>query len=98
MLFRSQALQAEGLSMNPNYRGALPHTMDWFKNRQVFGNSQLPWSSPSYQGDPNQKFPCPNANTSMTVQFNLSIYESWEKREAEAILKAFEKVDSAFAE
>ena len=91
-----QALQAEGVSLAANYSAALPHTFDWFKNKSVFGSSNLPWSSPEYQGDPDREYPCPNAMASMECQFNLSVYESWGEKEAQAIIKAFRKVSAAY--
>jgi hypothetical protein len=70
--------------------------MEWFINRRVFGTSRLPWSSPSYKGDPDRLFPCPNASAAVASQFNLAILESWGDAEAEAIIRAFSKVDAAY--
>jgi dTDP-4-amino-4,6-dideoxygalactose transaminase len=92
-----QALIAEGLMVATDYRAALPHTMDWFQHRRVFGESGYPWVSPDYAGDPERTFPCPNANAVMDDHFNLSIHESWgpdEIADAVAILAA---VDRAYA-
>lgn len=91
-----QALLAEGLPINPAYRAALPHTMDWFKNRRVFGTSGYPWSSPDYKGDPNREFPTPNALGVMETQFNLSIHENWGDRDVADTLAILEKVEGAF--
>ena len=91
-----KALTEEGVLLNPHYDGALPHRMEWFKNKSVFGTSQLPWSSSEYKGDATREFPCQNALASMDKQFNLNISESWEDKEVNAILNAFRKVGEAF--
>ena len=90
------ALSAEGLPLAVNYRGAMPHTMDWFRNRRVFGESGYPWTAPEYQGDRNADFPCPNANRTMDEQFNVYAHEGWGEREVEDALAIFRKVDAAF--
>ncbi|MBN1641647.1 MAG: DegT/DnrJ/EryC1/StrS family aminotransferase [Anaerolineae bacterium] len=92
-----RALSAEGLAIAPHYRAALPHTMDWFVHRRVFGSSGYPWSSPDYAGDPERQFPCPNANATMDTHFNLHFHESWtpgDVADAAAILR---KVDRAYS-
>ncbi len=91
-----QALSAEGLPINPSYRGALPHLMDWFVKRRAFGKSTYPWSAPEYTGDGDRQFPCPNANHVMDTQFNLAINESWGPAEVADAVAAFAKVDAAF--
>ena len=91
-----RALLAEGLPISPAYWGALPHLMDWFKNRRVFGTSKYPWASPGYKGDRNRQFPTPNAVKTMETQFNLSIHENWREREIEDTVAILEKVDGAF--
>jgi len=87
------ALVAEGLPVNPSYRAALPATMTWFRDRA----GKFPWNAPQYKGDPNREFPCPNANASVEEHFILPIYESWGEAEADAILKAFRKVEAVLA-
>jgi len=91
-----QALIAEGLPITPSYIFALPHLMDWFKNRSVFGKSGYPWASPDYKGDPNREFPTPNAREAMENHFNLAIYESWGEEEVRDIIKGLQKVSKAF--
>jgi hypothetical protein len=90
-------LIAEGLSIAPHYRGALPHTMDWFTQRRVFGHSGYPWASPAYTGDPDRQFPCPNAQAAMETHFNLYFYESWGATEIADAIAIFQKVDQAYA-
>ena len=87
-----KALTAEGLMVDPSYN-AMPHTGDWFKNRHVFGTSNLPWSSPLYKGNANREFDCRNAWQAIADHFILTVYESWGKREADDIIKIFKKVE-----
>ena len=92
-----QALSAEGLAIATSYRGALPHTMDWFVNRRVFGSSGYPWASPDYAGDADRQFPCPNAHAAMDSNFNLYFYESWGQAEISDAVAIFTKVNQAYA-
>jgi dTDP-4-amino-4,6-dideoxygalactose transaminase len=92
-----QALAAEGLSIAASYRAALPHTMDWFVQRRVFGRSGYPWASPDYEGDRDRSFPCPNAERAMETHFNLYFYESWGPGEIADAVAIFAKVDRAYA-
>ena len=92
-----QALGAEGLAIAPSYRAALPHTMEWFQQRRVFGSSGYPWTSPDYAGDPDRRFPCPNANDTMDTHFNLHFYESWTTTEVRDAVAILSKVDRAYA-
>jgi dTDP-4-amino-4,6-dideoxygalactose transaminase len=91
-----QALIAEGLPITPHYRAGLPHTMDWFVNRRVFGSSGYPWASPDYKGDRNQQFPCPNANATMDTHFNLHLHENWGAQEVADAVAIFQTVDATF--
>lgn len=91
------ALAAEGISLNPSYRGALAYSMDWFKDRKVFGTSGYPWKSPEYKGNMNKDFECPNAIDATNKQFNLTVYESWGQEDLDDILKAFEKAEKAYS-
>lgn len=91
-----KALSAEGLLVTPSYSFALPHFMDWFRKRSVFGQSGYPWASPDYKGDPYKQFPTPNALSAMETNFNLTIYESWGEEEIEDIVKGLRKVGEAY--
>jgi dTDP-4-amino-4,6-dideoxygalactose transaminase len=88
-----QALSAEGLPVGADYRYALPHTMDWFVNRRVFGHSGYPWASPDYKGDPQLQFPCPNAHAAMEHYFNLYLHERWGQDEIADAIAIFTKVE-----
>jgi dTDP-4-amino-4,6-dideoxygalactose transaminase len=88
-----KALVAEGLAINPSYHAALPATFSWFQDRA----GKFPWNAPQYKGDPEQEFPCPNANASVENHFILHFYESWGEAEADAILGAMRKVEAVLA-
>ncbi|HRW06087.1 MAG TPA: DegT/DnrJ/EryC1/StrS family aminotransferase [Caldilineaceae bacterium] len=86
------ALRAEGLTVQTDYRGGLPHTHDWFVNRRVFGTSGYPWASPDYHGDPDQHFPCPNAHAMLESHFNLLFHENWSSCEVDDAIAIFHNV------
>ncbi|MFA6716207.1 MAG: DegT/DnrJ/EryC1/StrS family aminotransferase [Victivallaceae bacterium] len=86
------ALSAEGLSLNPCYRGALPYTFEWFQNRA----GKHPWNNPLYKGDPEAEPHTPNAFKAMEEHFNLVISEGWGEKEADDIIAIISKVESAF--
>ncbi|MDF2713769.1 MAG: glutamine--scyllo-inositol aminotransferase [Paenibacillus sp.] len=90
-----RALSAEGIPLSPIYR-AMPHLMDWFQQRKVFGTSGYPWAAPEYKGDRDRQFPCPNAMETTGVQFNLSVTEAWGSVEINDTIAAFEKLERAF--
>jgi len=90
-----QALAAEGLNVSTSYNH-MPHTSDWFKNRHVFGTSQLPWSAPLYKGNANREFDCPNALDAIADHLILTVLESWGKQEADDIIKIFTKAEEFY--
>jgi dTDP-4-amino-4,6-dideoxygalactose transaminase len=90
-----QALIAEGLPIMTHYRSGLPHTMDWFVHRRVFGSSGYPWASPDYKGDRNRQFACPNAHAAVDTHFILHFHEHWSETEIVHAIAIFEKVDAA---
>ena len=92
-----QALIAEGLPVQSSYRFAMPHLMDWYINRRVFGSSGYPWASPAYRGDPQQQFPCPNAIAAVEQHFNLLLHENWSQTDVEDAVSILHKVDEAYA-
>ena len=92
-----QALVAEGLPVTADYRAALPHTMDWFQQRRVFGSSGYPWASPDYAGDAGRTFPCPNAQAAMDAHYNLDLHEGWQDADVADAAAILDKVDRAYA-
>lgn len=91
------ALIAEGVKLASDYSAALPFAFEWFKKRNVFGTSQMPWSSPLYKGDSDREFKCPNTFEAIDKCFILSIRESWGEKEADLIFKAFKKVENVYS-
>ncbi len=95
-----RALSAEGLPIMADYSAALPHLMDWFVNRRVFGSSGYPWTSPEYVRasvhDPNRDFPCPNARAAVAAHFNVMFHEAWTSADIADTLTIFHKVAAAY--
>jgi len=90
-----EALAAEGVLM-ARADNIMPHTMDWYRRRRVFGSSGYPWACPLYEGDAEREFPCPNAHEALSRHINLKLMESWQDAEVADMLTAFRKVDEAF--
>ena len=90
------ALQAEGLQVALNYKAALPHTFDWFKNKCAFGDDGFPWTAPQYTGKYNCNFETPNAIEATDLFYNLYFYESWRDCDIKMVLDAYAKVDAAY--
>jgi len=90
------ALSAEGLPITARYDAAMPHTMEWFTQRRVFGASGLPWTSQDYGGDPERRFPCPNAHAALDSHFNLHCHEHWGEQDIVDALAILRKVDAAY--
>ena len=90
------ALAAEGVGFFERYN-YMPHTYDWFVKRNVFGRPGLPWTSPQYKGDPDRQFPCPNAREAIERCIAINVFESWTDKEAEDVVRAFTKLEKAFA-
>ena len=89
------ALAAEGLPTGDCYR-YIPTDMAWARDRNVFGASAYPWSSPEYAGDPDQIYPLPNIEKTMTRTFRLALHESWTATDAEDAITALAKVERAY--
>lgn len=92
----ARALAAEGIPVNSSYGGALQAHATWLRERRAFGTSTFPWSAPEYRaagGDPERRFPCPNAVAVLESDCNLSIHEAWGDAEIADTLAAVEKVE-----
>lgn len=90
------ALVAEGLPIDGRYSSAVPHLMEWFTQRRVFGTSGYPWASADYAGDPTRQFPCPNALDALDNHFNLHCHEHWDDQDIDDALTIFRKVEAAY--
>jgi perosamine synthetase len=91
-----RALAAEGLPVMADYSAALPHLMDWFVNRRVFGTSGYPWTSPDYTGDPDRVFPCSNARAAVGTHFNIMLHEDWTSTDVADALTILRNVSAAY--
>lgn len=87
------ALIAEGLAIVPNYTGALPARMDWYKNKA----NQHPWNNPLYKGDANKEYLTPNCDQAIKDYFILFVFESYGEKETDLILKAVKKVETFYS-
>ena len=90
-----KALAAEGIPCALSYR-AMPHEYPWFTERRTYGSTGYPWTSPEYKGDPNRKFPCPNAIAADDSCFRISVHENYGPEEADDIAAALLKVEEAY--
>jgi len=88
------ALNAEGMSFNEGY-GFFPSRMLWAKNKQVFGNSQLPWSGLPGTADL-QDYPLENAMAANATHFTLHFHEEWTDADTDDAIAVLQKVDQAF--
>lgn len=91
-----KALNAEGIPMGGSYYHA-PSEHPWFVERNVFGTSGLPWSSPSYKGDAKAVYPLPNARATDDAHITMSFHERVGELEVADALAAMKKVTTAYA-
>ena len=91
-----QALAAEGVPATDIGWGLMPHRMEWFRQRRVFGTSRYPWASPDYRGDGDREFPCPNADAVMTSYMKLPVHDGWGEEEVGDMVTALSKLERAF--
>ena len=91
-----QALAAEGVPATDIGWGLMPHRMEWFRQRRVFGTSRYPWASPDYRGDGDLEYPCPNADAVMTSYMKLPVHDGWGEEEVGDMVTALSKLDRAF--
>lgn len=91
-----KAIEAEGISnLIPSYRH-IPCEAEWFKNKEVFGNSGFPWSCSDYKGDRNPSIKIDNVIKVVEDHFNLFINENYGPKELEDILAVIRKVEKAY--
>jgi len=90
-----KALAAEGIPCGAEYR-ATPWEMPWFTERRTYGSSGYPWTSPSYRGDANRVFTCPNAIAAAQQCFRIVVHENYGPQEAADIAAALMKVEQAY--
>ena len=88
------ALTAEGIQVDAGYD---PRVCEegWFKERRIFGEPGLPWTSPAYEGDLNQTFPTPNATATLATHIRINIHEKCGDQEVTDIVETLTKVEGA---
>ncbi|HOV21156.1 MAG TPA: DegT/DnrJ/EryC1/StrS family aminotransferase [bacterium] len=87
----AEALRAEGMPVGAHY--VIPmYENPFIKNRKTFGNSSYPFNP----FNPNIKYKCPVAEKTLNSHITLYIHECFTDKEIEDILKAFDKVESAY--
>lgn len=91
------ALRAEGIPVGASYYHA-PTQQPWAQQRNVFGTSGLPWTSPLYQGDPDAVYELPNARATDRTHFIMTLHERVGEREVADILAALAKLEAAYLE
>jgi len=89
------ALAYEGIPVSASY-WACPTRQNWCVNRSVFGTSRMPWSSPSYKGNPDRKYALPNIEATDASHFRMSLHEGWTATEVSDVLAALRKVEKAY--
>ena len=89
-----QAVAAEGIPVGGNYRH-IPMEMAWARERNVFGASGYPWTSPDYGGDADALYDLPNIENTVRSSFTLPIHEGWSAADAADVVAAFIKVEEA---
>jgi len=90
-----RALNAEGIPAGASYRH-IPGEAPWFRNQATFGKSRFPWNCRDYKGPRHPVFRFPNAIAVTDTHFNISVHENYTDREAQDILTAIKKVESAY--
>ncbi|MBR2358384.1 MAG: DegT/DnrJ/EryC1/StrS family aminotransferase [Lentisphaeria bacterium] len=86
------AVAAEGVTVNPNYRAALPARQMWYADRAA----RHPWNNPLYKGDAAMEYATPNCDKVMETDFQFFMFESYGEAEADKIMNAFKKVSDAY--
>ena len=70
--------------------------MPWYRERRVFGQPGMPWTSPQYKGNPDKEYPLPNAIAATDECFNIRVHEGMRVSDAAKIVKALAKVEAAY--
>ncbi len=91
-----QALAAEGVPATGIGWRLMPHRMEWFRQRRVFGTSRYPWASADYRGNGDREFHCPNADVVMADYMKLPVHDDWSEAEIGDVITALSKVERAF--
>lgn len=90
-----QALAAEGIPAEPSYLHC-PSVWPWFKDRKVFGSSQLPWSHDAERVSDSIVCDLPNVMATDASQFRISLHENWSDNEIDDVVAALAKVENVY--
>lgn len=93
------ALAAESNMRVLNDYPGTPYVYDWYVNRTVYGNTDLPWSAPQYMGDKEKRFTLDDLpNAKKAIRDSLLVYplESWSRDDVSAVAGAIRKVYDAY--
>lgn len=91
----AEALEAEGIPSAPTYTSII-YIQKWFKEKQVFGTSGLPWSLPGNDRDIVYEGSCPNAEEALASHLMISLNESYTEKHMDMIAEALGKVEKAY--
>ena len=89
------ALQAEGVPVNPSYRH-IQAEAPWYLNQSVFGGSGFPWTAPQYKGPPHGTPKLLNAIKATDQHFNIHFHEGYRVEDIRDLVTAIKKVERAY--
>jgi len=90
-----RALAAEGIPCLPDYP-ILPSMAPWFANKAVFGRSGFPWDCSDYGGPRQPQSRTENAVRAVRENVCVVLHESYGEQEADSIVAALKKVQTAY--
>ena len=89
------ALKAEGMPATSTYT-TLIYRQKWFRERNTFGVSQIPWTLPQYGREIDYTNCCPNAERAMAEYMLFGLHESHTDEVIDLFAEAMRKVDEAY--
>jgi dTDP-4-amino-4,6-dideoxygalactose transaminase len=91
------AIAAEGVPVGGDYTGALVPTTAWINNKQTYGQTQEPWTSPHWKGDIDAldyAHCAPAGEKCVSQVMRYSVHECQTPKDAEDMAAAVAKVDA----
>ncbi len=70
--------------------------MKWFCDRNVYGESGLPWSSELYNGDRDPVYDMTNIEKTDATHFMMAFHEGLGDEEVADVIEAMAKVEAAY--
>lgn len=80
-------LRERGILAAPTYTSII-YSQPWFKEKQTFGSSRIPWSLPQCHRIPNYEHCCPNAEMALTNHLMIACNESVSNASIQNMAKA----------